>query len=400
MLPARQADQREQGEMKKALYTTTAIIGANLIALGSAQAAEGVKIGLSGFMNTYYGVSSRDADEDSGSATADSDRNVSHFQDATVNFIGSTTLDNGIEVGVRFELESFGHPQDEQFMWFAGEFGELSLGLHDSAAYRLSFDAGPPSFTSGIPINSGWINTFIPAPAGFNTAFYSPALSTSLETHNDGNTIGYITPRIAGFKFGVSWTPEPANPINGQFGPVDQALQMNNAISAGASYVQDFDGVGLSLMAGFDRAFDNEGPAPAAANGFGAPGGAVADREQYMAGIGLSYKGVSLGFDWAHENHNVAPGSGFQSSDGSAYSAGIAYTTGPWTASADWISTEVEGSPGVPGDDELTAAKVGLDYALGPGITLSGTLAYADWEEEAGDDLDAVAGILGTTLVF
>jgi len=383
--------------MKRVLYATTAIVGASLVAT-SAQAAEGIKIGLSGFMNTYYGISSRDADDDSGSATSDSDRNVSHFQDATINFIGSTTLDNGIEVGARFELESFGHPADEQFMWFSGEFGEITLGGHNSAAYRLSFDAGPPSFSSGIPINTGWINTFIPAPSGYFTQFRSPSLSTSIDTHNDANTVGYITPRVAGFKFGASWTPETGGTGAGQFGPVDEGIQFNNAVSVGASFVQDFQGLGFSVAAGYNRAFEPESGNPAISNGLGAQAGGLNDREQFMAGIGLSYAGFSVGFDWANEEHDVAPG--FQSAEGNAYSAGVAYSTGPWTASVDWLGSRIEGDPTVSADDEVDAIKGGLDYALGPGITLSGSLVYADWEEENGDDLDAVAGVLGTTVTF
>ncbi len=383
--------------MRKPLLATTAIAGLSLVATG-AQAAEGIKIGLSGFMNTYYGISDRDADDDSGSATSDSDRNVSHFQDATINFIGSTTLDNGIEVGVRFELESFGHPQDEQFMWFSGEFGEITLGGHNSAAYRLSFDAGPPNFASGIPINTGWINTFIPAPDGFVTQFRSPSLSTSIDTHNDANTVGYITPRIAGFKFGASWTPETGGTPAGQFGPVDEGTSFNNAISVGASYVQDFQGIGFSIAGGYNRAFEPEGGVPAASNGLGAQAGGINDREQIMAGIGLSYAGFSVGFDWANEEQDVAPG--FQSTEGNAYSAGLAYSTGPWTASVDWLGTEVEGDPTVSAEDEMDAIKGGLDYALGPGITLSGSVIYADYEEENGDDLDAIGGVLGTTVTF
>lgn len=390
--------------MKRVLYATTAIVGASLVA-SSAQAEEGIKIGLSGFMNTYYGISTRDADDDSGSI---SDQNVSHFQDATINFIGSTTLDNGIEVGARFELESFGHPGDEQFMWFNGEFGEITLGSHNSAGYRLSFDAGPPNFSSGIPINTGWIATFVPAPSGHAADFRQPGLSTSIDTHNDANTVGYMSPRIAGFKFGASWTPEPGSTSSSstgagdsQFGPVFEEEAANNAISFGASYVQDFNGLGFSVAGGYNRAFF-DGDAGVIGPGFTSASGdnlgSVDDREQFMAGIGLSFAGISVGFDWANQNDDKA--AGFSSNEGNSYSAGIAYSTGPWTASVDWLGSDIEGDVDNPADDELDAFKGGLDYALGPGITLSGSVVYADWSEEGGDDLDAVAGVLGTTVTF
>jgi predicted porin len=382
--------------MKKYLYATTAIVGVGLAAT-SAQAEEGVKIGLSGFMNTYYGISSRDGGDDSGN-TADLDQ--SHFQDATINFIGSTTLDNGIEVGVRFELESFGHPQDEQFMWFKGSFGEINLGGTNSAGYRMAFAASGNLYTAGVPINTGWVNTFIPAPTNQTTSFRRPSLSTFIDTHNDHNTVSYFSPRISGFQFGASWTPEavnknpaagPNSTANGQFGPVNEDLDYNNALSVGVNYVQSFNGFDVALAGAYNRA--------------SAPDNAIVadtteddDLQQYMAGINLGYAGFVIGANYAGQDSEDSPGE--VANDGDAYSFGVGYTTGPWSLAVNSFFSEVEGSAANNGEDEQTSVVGGIDYALGPGITVSGSILYTDWEEEGGDDLDAVAGIFGTTVTF
>jgi hypothetical protein len=381
------------------LFATTTLAGFTLMA-AHAEAEEGVQLGLSGFMNTYYGISSRDS-----TGEEESDKNQSHFQDATINFIGSTTLDNGIEVGVRFELESFGHPEDEQFMWFTGRFGEINLGGVNSAAYRMAFDAGPPAFASGIPINTGWVNTFIPAPEGWFTQFRTPALSTFIDTHNDANTVSYFSPRYAGFAFGLSWTPETGGTGEGQFGPVSEETQFNNALSAGVTYQQSFAGIDVGVHGGYNIAFDPS--QPAIANGLGAQEGGIDDREQIMAGLSLSYAGFTFGGNWAHEDHDVAiqdsDGDGlndFQTADGNSYAIGASYALGPWTFSVDSLISKIEGDPTLPGDDELLTIKGGVNYALGPGIQLSATLLYADWEEEGGVEEDAIGGILGTTVTF
>lgn len=377
--------------MKKYLYATTAIVGVGLAAT-SAQAEEGIKIGLSGHMNTYYGISSRDGSDDAPGAA---DQDQSHFQDATINFIGSTTLDNGIEVGVRFELESFGHPQDEQFMWFKGSFGEINLGGTNSAGYRMAFASSGHLYTAGIPINTGWVNTFIPSPTGQTTSFRKPSLSTFLDTHNDHNTVSYFSPRISGFQFGASWTPEAGTNTGGestaagQFGPVNEQTQYNNALSVGANFVQSFSGFDVALNAGYNMANAPDNPVT--------PGNDD-DLQQYMAGAQVGYMGFVVGANYANQDSEDA--SGYEANDGDAWSVGAGYTTGPWSLAVNAFFSEVEGSTANNAEDKQTSVRGGIDYALGPGITVSGSLLYTDWEEEGGADLDAVAGILGTTVTF
>lgn len=382
--------------MKKYLYATTAIVGASLAATSAHAQEEGVKVGLSGFMNTYYGVSTRDAgDDDSNVGNFNADQNQSHFQDASIYFRGSTTLDNGIEVGVNFELESFGHPGDEQFMYFQGSFGKITLGGHNSAAYLQSFNASGNLYTAGIPINTGWVNTFIPSPGGQTTNFRQPSLSTFLDTHNDHNTVSYESPRFGGFQFALSWTPEAATNGGvmstgaGQFGPVVETTQYNNSVGIGGSYVQSFNGFDVALAGGYQNAQSPDS----------APAGADDNLQQYMGGINLGYAGFVVGANYANQDSENSVG--FQNEDGQSYSFGAGYTTGPWSVALNSIFSEVEGNTAVSGDDEMMSIVGGLDYALGPGITVSGSVLYTEWEEDQFDsDVDAVAGILGTTVTF
>jgi len=381
--------------MKRVLTATTALVGMGFAA-SAAQAEEPISLGLSGFMNAYYSTGGQDDD-------LGSDDDVrGHFQDATINFIGSTVLDNGLEVGVRFELESFGHPEDEQFIYFKGNFGTLTAGAHNSAAYNMGWLASGHHYTAGAPINTGWINYLI--AAGFATGgnsfdFREPGVSTFLDTHNDSNTVSYETPRFAGFKFGASWTPEPNVSVSGggQFGPADTDEGFHDAFSFAANFTRSFEGVTVNAAGGINVApNDTSGPD----NG--------EDVKQYTGGLNIAFGGFNIGgnigvqdSDGANDGTNST--GNFATTDGEAYSAGIGYTTGPWSFAGEWMKTEVEGDvtgAGSDGEDELTALKGAVEYALGPGIAVNATIGYAEWEDEAGGEIQGTSGIIGTTVTF
>jgi len=395
--------------MKRVLTATTAIVGMGFAA-SSAQAADPINIGLSGFMNAYYSTGGEKDDFGTNGERG-------HFQDATINFSGSTTLDNGIEVGARFELESFGHPADEQYIYFDGSFGNLKLGSHNSASYQMGWVASGHHYTAGIPINTGWINTLVAGGSGIgaNAAdFREPGLSTFLDTHDDSNTISYMTPRFAGFRFGASWTPEPNVSVSGsegQFGQVDpDAVGFHDAFSFGANFSRDFQGIGVNAAGGINIA-PNEG----VGNGD--------DVKQYTGGVNVSFAGFNVGGNVAVQDSDGAnsgtdddmntPGvqassSNFATTDGHSWSVGIGYTTGPWSFALEHIRSEVEGRTDLSDDDEMETYEFGADYALGPGITLSSAIARTEWQNEdgqagvpgGGGEIQSTVAVLGASVTF
>ena len=96
--------------MKHILLGTTALVAAGLMA-GPAAAQQGVQLGLGGF---YFGALGGNVDEDfDANGFSDNDKNTWDFkQDVEVHFLGETTLDNGLTVGARIELEA--QQQDDQ----------------------------------------------------------------------------------------------------------------------------------------------------------------------------------------------------------------------------------------------------------------------------------------------
>lgn len=391
--------------MKKLLYGTTAIVGVGALAAGNAAHAqeEGVQIGVTGWIDTYYGFA--DVDE---VGTQDFSHAVGE-QTGQVNFVGETTLDNGVTVGARFEIESFGHPADEQLVFFEGNFGEISLGLRNSAGYSMHL-AGPHFAAGPVALNTGWQTFFIPPPANQQVNFRTPSTGTYLDTHNDANTIAWFSPRVAGFQFGASYTPD----LSGSgavsstnqaafFGNFDTETVWHDAWSVGLSYVQSFDAVEFGISGGF-----NQSQAPDSATI------AKDSKNQYLTGGYVSFGGFTVGASFSREDSSAA-------TEGHAINAAASYSTGPWTLTAEGIVSEVEGASAhankgfgaseratvnVPsgadnGNDKYHGISVGAGYTMGPGILLAADVMYLNWDEEnTSQDQDGWAAVLGTTVSF
>jgi len=92
--------------MKKVLLGTTALVAASVIVGGGvAQAEEPISVGVGG----YYRAAMAFIDQDnSDGEPADGNHSVALAQDIEISISGSTTLDNGITVGVNFQIEGNG----------------------------------------------------------------------------------------------------------------------------------------------------------------------------------------------------------------------------------------------------------------------------------------------------
>ena len=82
--------------MKKFLIGTTALVAAGFVA-GQAEAADPIKLSVGGYMNQYVGYA--DQDEDGQENFAE----VKVESETELYFRGSTTLDNGLTIGVNID---------------------------------------------------------------------------------------------------------------------------------------------------------------------------------------------------------------------------------------------------------------------------------------------------------
>ena len=376
--------------MKKTLFGTTALVTAGLLASSGAHAESGIKLGLGGYMQNYFVVGAVDKDDGT-------DYNATGlYSDGEVWFTGSTTLDNGLTFGANIQLESFstGDQIDENFGYVEGGFGKVQFGSENTAAYLMHYSA--PSV--GVPINSGWVTSFIPQPSGHAAGFRSPGLSTNLDIGNDENTLTYFTPRLFGFQVGASYQPSITGTGEGKNSPVyaNTDTEYNNGLSIGVNFVESFGAVDIAIAGGYRRA---SGPDKAVVAGNTVE---LDDIEQWSTGVNIGFAGFTVGGSIAAETSGRRKGSSLTTStEGRSFDVGASYNTGPWTFGLGYIHGEVEGDVNVSADDTMQAARAGVSYAVGPGITASVSALWGEWDDEgSGNDSDGIVGAGGVTFNF
>lgn len=370
--------------MKKVLYGTTALVAAGVLGTGSAEAQ--IQLGLGGYMNTFFSVASIDE-----SAGNPADYNATGlWSDGEVHFKGSYKHDNGITFGAEVQLEMFsgGDQIDEKFMFISGDFGRLVAGSENSAAYIMHYAA--PSV--GLPINSGWVTVFIPPTASHGGLFRSPGGSTYLDFGNDENVITYYTPRFSGFQLGVTYAPTINGSGDGKNFPVeaDTETEYHNGFAVGANFVEDFNGFGIAVSAGYRYASVSD---VADSNG-------ADDYQAISFGGNVSFSGFTVGGSYANELDGKTDLANTTSSEGDSWDVGVSYSTGPWAFGVTYLNGSTEGSIATSGEDELQAVQAGLSYAVGPGITARAGVMWAEWDPEAGDEQSGIAGAVGLSFSF
>ena len=371
--------------MRGRLLGTTALVAAGVLAASPAS-AQGIKLGIGGFMHNFMGF----GDVDGNDAAGDDDFNPTNFfSEGEVWFLGEFTADNGITFGANIQLESFQSDPDqidENYGYAEGSFGRLLFGSENTAAYLMQYSA--PNI--GLAINSGWVTDFIPDP-GVSGLFRSPGGSTFVDIGNDENRLTYFTPRFFGFQFGASYTPTIDGSGDGANTPANEDTETRNGISLGANYVNSFGGWDFALAGGFQTAERGD----EVSGGDNEPSDTI---YTFSTGTNISYAGFTVGGSGA-----VELGGG--PAAGRSFDGGISYSIGPWSVGASYFNSVVKGKAGR--NEGMQAIAGGVEYALAPGVTLEGGIIYAELEGATdADDIttwgerDGIVGAFGVNFRF
>ncbi len=383
--------------MRKILASTTALVSVALL-LGAGQAAaqakkEGpIQIGIGGYFYGYFvGVS-----QDDGGATATQAaqpgygvRNYAIFRKSRIQFDGLTNLDNGVKVGLRVQLRGEANSTDQidqSFLFFDTQFGRVELGKTPSAPNKMFY--GAPTPIPGMGANSP---DFLPmsVPGQYNPGVNwasSPSTYINFGVFSDKDEkVTYFTPRIAGFQFGASFTPtsckvgSPANGVtvcgigNG-FGLKNVTGKQDQVFEAGLNYVNTFGPVDAAVYVGF-------GQGKLAAN---TTTNTFRNQQQYGVGGSLVWAGFTLGAAYRYNNMGVKRGDpilGDLPDQQQDWQVGLSYAWDQWTVGAQYQHTaaRVKTPTGTKaGTDTLDGWSAGVNYLLGPGITLVGGIQYFD----------------------
>lgn len=367
--------------MKNVLLGTTAIAAAGMIASAPVLAAEKLQVKVGGFMEQWVGYTNVDQ---SGSSR---DLNgVDVKSDSEIWFTGSTTLDNGIEFGINVQLEAntnTGDQIDESYMIIKGSFGEIDLGSENSAMYKMHI--APTDY--GIGINTGdQIDWAAVSGSGITTTGYfrAPYGSTYVEpgTANDSEKVTYYTPRVGGFQFGASYSPDARQD---NINTPDRNALLSDMVAFGASYKGEFAGVSVGLSGGYGTFLSS-------------PSG-TDEPEAIAAGGTLGYAGFEVGASYAKFNHSGA-------ANGTGYNIGVSYTTGPIGVSLSYFEGDRDGtalaSGAKSGSADQKTVHLSANYTLGPGVTAAATLGHAKFDsDDAGvSEIEATYFVTGVKLSF
>ncbi len=377
--------------MKKVLYGTTALIAAGMFA-SAAEAAAPIKLTVGGYLNAYMGWTSAEL-KNTAAATPNAQLNNQFdvMTESQIAFTGATTLDNGIKVGVTAELNASTFEDQEWlgdvFATVDTKYGRAIVGATDNVAVMQHVSA-PDAGVLGVEKTK-----FV---------YWGVTPNTDLDATYadlDGNAqkISYITPKMAGFSFGLSWVPgaEFATPWGYGNGALDQSVVRTNA-NFRSAYV---------LSGAYEGKFKNvEVNASVAYANYDAIGdGHVQD---YNGGVSVGMAGFTVGGAYRNVDSGVTG-----MDDDIAYDFGVGYENGPYAVSASYFVSK-DGkdktvAPVVKGD-KFEMYQVSGKYKLGAGVDAFATFAYMDTNMKkdsavvlSGDtDKDAWTIVTGLALTF
>ncbi len=379
--------------MKKILFGTTALLAAGAFA-PAAQASEPVKLQLGGYME--YWVAAAQQDGDWGGVAANRANNFDVQGESEIYFKGTTTLDNGMKIGVQVELEAGSNDNagdiiDESYLWLEGKYGKLIVGSENDAAY-LSHISAPEASEMGSGINEGDTNKYLIIPT--NVAYLEPQVG--VEYIGDANKLTYFTPVFYGFQGDDTVATSER---------IEKATNIDDAWSFVVNYNNKIGAVGVQATAAYITA-DDRGA------GLGVANSQDTMIQDFSGGLALSYKGFTAGGSYRRMVANAQ--TSMATRDGSVWDAGVQYAEGPYKVSLSYLKSSVVGARGgvvgtSAGDDEVEMWRLGAGYTLGPGVILFGQLAYLDAQDEATGTTNAVkaqsnsgayGGVVGLKLNF
>jgi len=363
--------------MKKILIGTTALVAAGMIT-GSASAAEAMKVGVSGYQHVYLIYGSQN---DATGEAAQNARNHGIQKEGEVHFKASTTMDNGIKVGFEAEMEAEAGTQDENFVWFEGGFGRVTVGAYWGPSLLMSHNAPGAAPSWG---NFGNMN---PATTPANSTITNfGANSYQVLTFKD-NKIAYYTPTIGpGIKIGVAYTPDLDEGKNNNGGFTTNAGDDKGvAYEASIELKTKVGGGSLGMNANYAKAKQETDTA------------GKDDRVAWGLGFDISMGAFTVGGGYTTDDEGVTG-----DSNEKQFTIGGAYSTGPWKVALIYGNGEDEnGGGGVA--DEITMMQMSAAYSWGPGVTLAAGIQSQDYQDGgkvAADANKATVAFIGTALSF
>lgn len=379
-----------QKSMKKLLTGTSALVAAVTLA-GAASAAEPLKLSVGGFGSVFAGYASQDKGYQKALRDANKGSEVSAVDvkgDNELHFKAATTLDNGLTVSVKYELEAGGTGEgqksvDNYSISLGGSFGtivagtgDIALGMIANRAPHMGGRLFGACLADGDPATGVWVLKPDSVKGG---------IASQVNSHNDNESISYISPSVAGLTFGASYVPD------GTSGKKHDATQPNGTntmemYGAGIGYENSFGGLGVKADIGWATADTN---------------GKTADsHNEYQAGLQLLHSGVIVGGGYRLiDTKNVDRKE--NGAHATSWEAGVGYNNGPYGVALAYAATrwDEDSSVAEHKDNSRTRTiQLTSEYQMGPGIMLVGGVGHVKFEKKgSAEAIDKNSGWVAAT---
>ena len=236
--------------MKKHVLYGTAFAAATMLVAGGALAADKKKpsISVNGYYDALVGGILDESQEKGGKDMAADTSGADVRTDTEIHFNGRATLDTGMKIHARVEMEGQqggGERIDEYFLSVSGSFGKIILGGTGGAPVKML--AGfSGSWATGVGETLAFdSDDWVGSGAGKGT-FYT--LQHSRLDTGDANKATYISPKFGGFQIGLTYSPNMVNDDSGSRVNADTGL--HDGLEGAVSYSGKFGDVGFGVGAG------------------------------------------------------------------------------------------------------------------------------------------------------
>lgn len=366
--------------MKKQLLTTTALVAAGVLTVSGVAHAKKPTLSLGGGTEQIFGVGQN---EDSFDAANGNRIGFDQHSDTEIHFNGSVTLDNGIKIRTRTELEgessNIGGSSngvngaaaagnldhiDETWMRISGSFGEVRLGSGDPAAQAMT-TGYLGTWATGVGQNLAFdTGDWVTNPGGGNG--FRASTVGRVDRSSDGEHISYFTPRFAGFQAGLSFIPSVREDVNNQ--RELSAGADNDGWSMGLNYVGKFGGVGVGVAVGYATA--NESTA------------GLDDPETWGIGGRVDFGGFRVALSWV-DAEDQSTNTNTAANGQETFEAGVRYTFGPNAVSAQYLNGETNSLAAARNNDEVETFWLAYRRTLGPGVFWKVSAIFAEFDDGA-----------------
>ncbi|ALJ33982.1 porin [Azospirillum brasilense] len=359
--------------MKRSLVTGCAAIA--IIAcsgMASAQTKFEVKIGGDAFFQGAYVEQDRD----------EGTRSTEFANRFRVIVTPVATADNGLEYGGRVRMRAANGTgnvrtmdADRAFIFVNSGFGTLQAGTINGLSDEFGIIGPNVEGIAGGPDN----NT-VEFLTGSQTYSLLPTTTNNFRAFASGDVgtkVIYLTPTIAGFQGGVSYTPRTGDSHTSINRRQDNG-GFQDVVEAGATYTNEFGGfsVAASAFYQFGDAVDD---------GVGVGATRFEKLSSVHAGLNVGYGDFKIGGSYAYSGDSGYDKSLTVKEKQDIWIVGAQYAAGPFILAANYSQSRSNGtSPNTgfvaPVKAELYQA--GVTYTIAPGLTTGLEYSYLDLDSK------------------